>query len=281
MPDVIVLDLEYSVAPKHKEQARIALNKTLSMEKDTIDIFVRVDWKTRWCDIKAAVKPGICGIILPGPELNDEIKEIDEYIGNCEKEIGLLPRSIGLVLAPQSAKGFWNAPSLVKASPRVIALALDRVDLAMRLGQDAQGEFRLYPYLMSRVLTIAKALDKQPIGAHWKPGSRGGLASPKESEAAAKRAYQTGFTGCFCVRPEQVAAINQGFTPSSKSVKEAERIIQLYKQRRDMGGDYIEIDGRIYDDTKISCYQNTILFAKACAKRDKNKLLYVKKGTLK
>ena len=212
-PDVAVLDLEYSVPPKAKEAARSELRNLVRKVSDNqAEVFVRIDRETRWADIRAAVCPGIKGIVFPGPEEADEVTELGELISAMEKERGVEPGITELVLMLESAKGFWNAASLAQASPRVTALGVGRIDLTMRLGPVPQGEFRLYRFLMTRALVAARMLDKQPLGALWRPGSRGGVASRELTAKAAMEGRSMGYTGCVCATPEQVAAVNEGFS---------------------------------------------------------------------
>jgi citrate lyase subunit beta/citryl-CoA lyase len=210
-PDVVVLDLEYSVPPKHKERARSGLAGLLRKIGNDAEVFVRVDRDTRWADVRAAIHRGIRGIVLPGPDEPEEVTELAELIAALEKERGVDPGTTELVLVLESAKGFWNAARLAQASPRVTALGVGRIDLTMRLGPVPQGEFRLHRYLMTRTLVAARMLAKQPLGAFWRPGSRGGAASKESTVKAAREGRILGFTGCLCATPEQVAAVNEGF----------------------------------------------------------------------
>lgn len=212
-PDVAVLDLEYSVPPKFKEVARTSLEKLVrKVGESRTAAFVRVDRETRWADVRAAMFRGISGIVFPGPEEPGEVVELGEIITAMEKERGVDPGITELVLMLESAKGFWNAASLAEASPRVTGVGVGRIDLTMRLGPIPQGEFRLYRFLMTRALVAARMLDKQPLGAFWRPGSRGGVASKETTVKAAREARLMGFTGCLCATPEQVASVNEGFT---------------------------------------------------------------------
>ena len=211
-PDVVVLDLEYTVPPKHKELARSALAALArKLGGSETEVFVRVDRDTRWADVRAAVHRGINGIVLPGPEEPEEVSEMGELITAMEKERGVDPGTIELALILESAKGFWNAASLAGASPRVTALGVGRIDLTMRLGPVPQGEFRLYRFLMTRALLAARMLAKQPLGAFWRPGSRGGVATRESTAKAASEGRILGFTGCVCATPGQVAPVNEGF----------------------------------------------------------------------
>lgn len=211
-PDVAVLDLEYSVPPKGKELARSGLKALAkSAAGSDSEIFVRIDRGTRWADVAAATHRGVKGVVFPGPEDAGEVREIADLIGRTERAHGVEPGSVELVLMLESAKGFWNAAALAAASPRVTALGVGRIDLTMRLGPVPQDEFRFYRFLMTRAVVAARMHGKQPLGALWRPGSRGGVAGKDATLQAAREGRQMGFTGCVCATPEQVAAANEGF----------------------------------------------------------------------
>ena len=212
-PDVLVLDLEYSVPPKAKDLARASLRDRIAALGDgQAEVFVRIDRDTRWADVGAAVQRGIKGIVFPGPEDADEVRELAALITAKEKERGVDPGTTEIVLILESAKGFWNAAAIAAASPRVTALGLGRVDLTMRLGPVPQGEFRLYRFLMTRLVVAARMLAKQPLGAFWRPGSRGGVASREMTAKAAREGRLMGFTGVLCATAEQVPAVNEALS---------------------------------------------------------------------
>ena len=211
--DVVVLDLEYSVAPRNKQAARLAVKQVAGALADgPADVFVRIDRETRWADVDAAVVRGVRGIVFPGPEDPAEVADIDERIGTLERERGVERGLIEQALLLESAPGFWNVATLAQASARVSALGVGRIDLAMQLGPVPQDEFRLYRYLMTRTLVAARTFGKQPLGAHWRPGSRGGLADAGHTARAAREARSMGFEGCICAAPDQVDPVNAGFS---------------------------------------------------------------------
>ena len=210
--DVVVLDLEYTVPPKAKDAARAGLAAAIKKLGDSqIAVFVRIDRETRWADVRAAMTRGIQGIIFPSPDAPEEVAELGELISAMERERGVEPGTTELVLMLESAKGFWNAAAIAEASPRVTALGVGRIDLTMRLGPVPQDEFRLYRFLLTRALVVARMLGKQPLGALWRPDSRGGVAAKEGTAKAAREARLMGFTGCVCATPEQVAPVNEGF----------------------------------------------------------------------
>lgn len=211
-PDVTVLDLEYSVPPRLKAETRAGLKGVVKSLGETHgELFVRIDRETRWADAAAAITRGVTGIVFPGPDTADEVRELASLMTQKERENGVEPGTTELVLLIESAKGFWNVDKLAAASPRVTALGLGRIDLTMGLGPVPQGEFRLYRFLMTRLVVAARMLRKQPLGALWRPGSRGGVAPKEATMKAASEGRIMGYTGCLCTTVEQVAPVNQAF----------------------------------------------------------------------
>jgi citrate lyase subunit beta/citryl-CoA lyase len=211
-PDVTVLDLEYSVPPRLKAETRANLKGIVkSLGEAHGELFVRIDRETRWADVGAAITRGVNGIVFPGPDTADEVRELASLMTQKEKENGVEPGTTELVLMIESAKGFWNVDKLAAATPRVTALGLGRIDLTMELGPVPQGEFRLYRFLMTRLVVAARMLRKQPLGALWRPGSRSGVAPKDATMKAAKEGRIMGYTGCLCAVPAQVAPVNQAF----------------------------------------------------------------------
>jgi citrate lyase subunit beta/citryl-CoA lyase len=210
--DVVVLDLEYTVPPKNKDHARAGVGELIAkLVAADHEVFVRVDLATRWADVRAAVSRGLKGIVLPSPDDASDIAELDTFITALEKERGVEIGTTEIVLMFESAKSFWNADALGIASARVSGLGIGRIDLSMMLGTVPQNEFRLYRFLMTRTLVAARMLNKQPLGAFWRPGSRGGVASVADTLRAAREARLLGFSGCVCATPEQVTPVNTGF----------------------------------------------------------------------
>ena len=215
LADVTVLDLEYTVPPKNKDRARVGVAGQITKLAATgVEVFVRVDLATRWADVRAAICRGLTGIVLPSPDDAADIVELDALITALEKERGVELGTTEIVLMFESAKSFWNADTLGRASARVSGLGVGRIDVSMMLGTVPQNEFRLYRFLMTRTLVAARMLDKQPVGAFWRPGSRGGMASVADTMRAAREARLLGFSGCVCASPEQVAPVNAGFAHS-------------------------------------------------------------------
>ncbi|MDP3064456.1 MAG: aldolase/citrate lyase family protein [Chloroflexota bacterium] len=271
-PDVVVLDLEYSVPPSRKAEARERVQEAIGgLARSGAEVFVRVDRSSWWCDLGCSVHQGLHGVVLPGAESPEQIREVDARLLELERERGVLEKGLELVPVLETAKGLWDAPRIASASDRISGVCLGRADLEMGLGPDLAGEIHLYPYLVQRVVMVAKALGVQPIGAWWLANSRGGVASPEETREAAMRGRRAGLSGCFCPRPEQVAAANTGFTPSQEEVERCQKVWEAFAQARSQGRGLATVDGRTYDLLKTEGARGTVAFAEACQKKDEEK----------
>jgi citrate lyase beta subunit len=276
-PDVVVLDMEYTVPPKRKEKARTGLNGVIhSLYGSYPDLFVRVDWPSRWADIRGALYPGLKGFVLPGPETVAEIKDLDELVGRLEHERGVVPGSLEFILMLESARGFWNALDLAQASTRTTALGIGRIDLTMELGSEPSGELRLGRFLLTRTVLAARSCSLQPLGAHFIAGSRGGVANYEATLKAAREGWQMGFTGCLATSPEQVKAINEGFTPAPDYLLKAAEILKAYAAGTAPNS---AVNGQFFDVFKIERLNDVMAYAKACRAYDNEKKQIIEQET--
>ena len=86
--DVVILDLEDAVAISEKEKTRQVINERLQQKRNCA-VFVRVNaYDTDFCfgDIYSIVTENLDGIVLPKLESPADLKSVDWFLGNLEKE---------------------------------------------------------------------------------------------------------------------------------------------------------------------------------------------------
>ncbi len=244
--DVIVLDLQDTVHDSKKHQARSQIRDAITtLCAKGVEVFVRSDIELLNADLQASVWRGLSGVILPGLTSVEQVQEADALIGNLQSERGVVkPPPVGKVLeaddpvSPEQAlelhlcldngRSNWDAIELVQSSARVKSISLGRADLVMDLREEPTGDLHLMPYLMQRLIIIANATGVQPIGAWWRGTSRGLVASYDDTLKAAITGRQAGFKGGLCMRANQVAALNQGFTPTSEETAQAAAMVSAF-----------------------------------------------------
>jgi citrate lyase subunit beta / citryl-CoA lyase len=236
--DVIVFDLEDLVHDARKFDARANIRRGIERARQGgAEVFVRCDLELLYADLEASVWRGLQGIMLPKVTSVAQIREAEEELSQFEAERGVMqaglvheidefdqPRSIDnsleIALALENAGGNQAAVELLGCSRRIRSVSLGRADLVMDLRGEPNGELHLLPFLMQRLIIIANAVGVTPVGAWWQANSRGLRATADDTERAARLGWLAGFKGGLCVDPEQVAALNRGFTPGDEEAPE-------------------------------------------------------------
>ena len=268
--DVVILDLVEFVAESDKPAARQVVDGSLNAVKaGGAEVFVQIDPELMLADLRAAVRPGLNGIIVSRAESAEQIAQIDAIISSLESERGLLPGSVEIVAALETAPGNHGGYEIATASPRVWGLTLGRADLIMDLRPEPSGEIHLMQYLMQRLVTIAAAAGKTPLGTWWRHPDRGLLATPSNTLAAARRGRAIGFKGSFCVLDNQVGPLNEGFTPTDAEVAAARAVVQAYSDATESETiAAVAHDGRILTADIARQYANVVALSDAIATRE-------------
>ena len=268
--DVIILDLVEFVAEADKPAARETIVGSLNTVKaGGAEAFVQIDPELMLADLRAAVRPGLNGVVVSRAESAEQIAQADAIISSLESERGLLPGSVEVVASLETAPGNHSGFEIATASPRVSALTLGRADLIMDLRPEPSGEIHLMQYLMQRLVTIAAAAGKTPLGAWWRHPDRGLLATPANTLAAAQRGRAIGFKGSFCVLDNQVGPLNKGFTPTAAEVEAARSIRQAYADATESGSiAAVSHDGRILTADIVRQSANVLALSDAIATRE-------------
>jgi citrate lyase subunit beta / citryl-CoA lyase len=210
-------------------------------------------------------------VIICRTERPQHVAEADTLLSQLEAEHGLLPNTLEIVAALETARGNHEAYSISTASRRVWGLTLGRADLVMDLRPEPSGEIHLMPYLMQRLIIIACANRVTPLGAWWRAPDRGLLATPDNTYEAARRGRAIGFKGALCLQDNQVASLNRGFTPAAAEVEAAQQLLAAYDANVAMGTAVIEQGDRLIDPGMAAQARKLLAFAQACATREQVK----------
>ncbi|WP_029430740.1 aldolase/citrate lyase family protein [Blastococcus sp. URHD0036] len=214
--DVVVLDLVEFVQPRYRGDSRLELPTAIArLAGNGHQVFVQTTAADPFDDLDAAVRAGLTGIVVADAETRGQIEAIDGLLDRQERERGLSPGAIEIVVALESGRGNWDAFEIATASSRVTGVTLGRVDLKMDLRAEPSGELHLLPYLMERLIVVAGACGRSPIGAWWRHPARGMLADEQRTYEAAVRGAAIGFRGGMCLTEEQVRSFNRAYAPAS------------------------------------------------------------------
>ena len=270
--DVIALDLVEFVTDEDKSAARECAQAAIrAAHAGGAEVFAQVDPELLVADSHACVWPGLTGVIVSRLESVQQVAEVDGLLGELEARRGILPATLEIVAALETARGNHAAYDIGGASPRITGLTLGRADLVMDLRPEPSGEIHLMPYLMQRLITVARAVGVTPIGAWWRAPARGLLAGPDDTYHAARRGRAIGFKGSLCIGVNQVEPLNRGFTPAAAEAAVAREILAAYRAGLARGVAVVEEGDRLLDRGAATQARALLDLAAACAARDREK----------
>jgi citrate lyase subunit beta/citryl-CoA lyase len=265
--DAIVLDLEDAVPRSEKARARAdARSAILHVGKGGADAFVRINNDdTRVEDISASVWPGLHGIFVPKIESKTEVLEIEGVIASLERERGIEPNSVRIALHVESPKGLLNLSEILSASQRAESLSLGADDYCLEMGvvpTDNGDELR---FPLNMLCAYARAFSLAPLGI---VGRVANISDMGLFRASALRAKAMGFVGAYCVHPDQVAILNEVFSPAIEETEHAKRVIAAFEDALERGRAAVRLEGFMVDTPVYKRALATLARARAVAERE-------------
>lgn len=236
--DALILDLEDSVTPERKGEAREAVAAFLAHEPSGVARWVRInplDGGMTQDDLAAA--RGADGIVLPKSASGQDVAALDAMLAGMATRI--------LPIATETPAAIFGLGSYAGCSPRLAGITWGAEDLPAAIGaqssREADGRYTA-PYEMIRGLTLfgAHAAGVAPIETVY-PDFRDleGLG------AYCARAMRDGFTGMMAIHPAQVPVINAAFTPSEAAVAHAKAVVAAFAANPGAGA--LQLDGKMID----------------------------------
>ncbi|MCU1476908.1 MAG: CoA ester lyase [Subtercola sp.] len=243
--DEVFLDLEDSVAPSAKPQARSNI-VTAIREGDWQGktLVVRInDAETPWAyedlfTIVTEVGGLIDCIMLPKVEKLAHILWLDTSLGQLEQSLGLPLGGIGIEVQIEGPAGLSIVDEIAGASERIETLVFGPGDFmasmqlpTLTIGQNSIGGYNpLDPVFMTLAIAARKHGIQVIDGPYGVIGDLDGFA------LAAQRAVAFGFDGKWVLHPSQVGLANSIFSPRQESYDRAELILEAYDYHRSAEG---------------------------------------------
>jgi citrate lyase subunit beta / citryl-CoA lyase len=237
--DMVFLDMEDSVSPLEKESARPKVVEAIRGQDwgDKI-LCVRVNaWDTRWTvgDITEVV--GCAGerleeIMLPKVQTAAEVVAADLVLSQVEAGCGLPIGHIGIEAQIETARGLINVEDICAASPRLETVILGPVDMSASMEMPSLGggvEIPGYPgdyfhYVFVKILMAGRANALQVIDGPYVK-----VRDPDGFREYSRRSMELGFDGKWALHPDQIAILNELFSPTQEQFDKAHAILAAYE----------------------------------------------------
>lgn len=259
--DAVIYDLEDSVAPEAKAEARDNLLHAFetagsSRQERIIRInplasgFGRQD-----LDLVMTISPD--AVLLPKVESISDIAEVSAILAASGRA-----EAIAIWAMIETPKGVLNAASIAAEAKRPACFVVGLNDLRKETGVLPQaGRAYLVPWLMQVVLA-GRAHGVDVIDSVFNDfRDETGL----DAECAQGRAM--GFSGKMLIHPSQIEPANRHFGPDPQSIADAEAIVTAFQKPEARGLNVINIDGKMVERLHLVEAEKLLSQAKILAER--------------
>ena len=160
--DVIQLDLEDSIPPDQKAEARgMVRAAAVRLDREGVQVVVRINrpWRQAVADIESSVCAEVMALTLPKVPDASHIRAVGEILDELEFERGLPRGHTGLVAMIETADGLGEMRAIA-AAPRVLGITVGAEDLAVSMGMVPDDRSLYVP----NVMAVAAALVWRLLG---------------------------------------------------------------------------------------------------------------------
>jgi citrate lyase subunit beta/citryl-CoA lyase len=262
--DALILDLEDSVVPANRANARILARRFLeAISSVNYHRWVRINPLASGAaldDLAATVPGKPDGILLPKC-VPDDLRMLDHYLSAFEAAAALPPGGIRVIaIATETPAAMFALGNYAGVSARLEGITWGAEDLAACIGGNNRrldGTYDdVYRLARSLCLVAAAAAGVTPIDTIYTDfKDEAGL----EAECAAAR--RSGFTAKMAIHPAQIPVINRAFTVSDDELAWARNVVALFEANPEAGT--LSLDGRMIDRPHLTLARRLLGLAPA------------------
>ncbi|MEM8645300.1 MAG: CoA ester lyase [Pseudomonadota bacterium] len=259
--DSLILDLEDSVAPDAKADARdLVCAAVKAGGYGGREVIIRIngldsDWGQD--DLAAAAKSGADGILIPKVGSAEALKAVAAALKDAKA-----PASLQIWAMLETPDGILNAKE-------ISALAADQdVNLTCLImgTNDLLKETRTlfvpdrFPVLawLSMAVLAARAHGLDIID-----GVYNNFSDQEGLRAECEQGRALGFDGKTLIHPAQLAICNEIFTPSDEEIGWSRKILAAFKEPENAGKGVITVDGQMVELLHANIAERTVAIAEA------------------
>jgi citrate lyase subunit beta/citryl-CoA lyase len=250
--DAVILDLEDSVPPAQKDEARASVSIELARSPERLT-FLRINHPR--CgyldkDLAALALHGAQAVMVPKVEGAGDIEEVDARLAAHELAAGLEADAISILVVIESSMGLRNLFDTISHTKRVRGAALataEEGDFMCDIGGQWTATGEALTYARGKLVCDARAAKMTWLvdGAFMQ------LANEPALECESRLARTHGFNGKVAVHPSQVKAINRVFSPTDAEVERAQKLVDAFRSAESEGRGAIQFQGMMVDYANV------------------------------
>jgi citrate lyase subunit beta / citryl-CoA lyase len=239
--DGVILDLEDSVSPDKKDEARFLVRNALRNNAMMgVEKMVRINQLPLGLeDLEMVVKHPLNMVLIPKCESAETVRSVQQKIeqitGNENQPIWLMP-------IIESATGIRHAFEIAEATPTVAALAIGLEDYLADIGAERTPDERESMYARSVVVNAARAAGIQPIDSVFPD-----FGDRQQLFHIASSSKKMGFEGMGCIHPGQISTIHEAYNPASEEIEKAKEMVRAFEKAAAEGLGVVAIGSKMID----------------------------------
>jgi citrate lyase subunit beta/citryl-CoA lyase len=244
----LILDLEDSVVPDKKDEARGLTRTMLNSRRDGPKLYVRVnalDTAMTLQDLAAIMPAAPDGIVLPKCRSGDDVRHLALWLDAFEAAAGTKPGTTQIVVvATETAASVFGLGTYKDCSPRLAGLMWGAEDLAASLGATENGNAGKFhsPYLLARDMCLIGAAAAEVAAIDTVYTDIENLAGLEQETRAARR---DGFSAKALIHPKHVDIVNAAFEPNAAERAWAEKVVAAFADNPNLGT--LRLEGKMID----------------------------------
>ncbi|KAL6716021.1 hypothetical protein ACLMJK_006983 [Lecanora helva] len=271
--DCIAYDLEDSVTPGRKEEARSNIRHSLEQSRPAgiRECAVRINAVASGFasnDLAAVVNaPNLDSIVVPKVNSPSDLHWVADFINHhrtyrSPRESG--PRPIKILALIESAKAIANLHEICQTvRSQLDGLIFAAEDFALDLSLTRTPSLTEFLYARSAIVTACRAHELPSVidlvCTEYK-GKEGRRAMQDECHGGKR----LGFNGKQCIHPDQVEIAHKLFAPSEKELAWAVRVVVADQKADTQGRGSWTLDGKMIDVPVVKKANSLVTKAEAC-----------------
>lgn len=253
-PNGVILDLEDSVAPGKKHEARFLIRNALrGINFYGAERMVRIN-QYPWGldDLKFVVPHNVHVILIPKCEGAEHVHEVEREIDRIRQQHEVT-RNVFMMPIIESALGVEKAFEIASASENVVAMAIGLEDYTADIGAQRTNEANESFYARTRVVNACKAARIQAIDSVFSD-----VEDEEGLRATVKESKSLGFEGMGCIHPRQIKVIHESFAPDQEEIEIAKKIVDAYYIAEEKGLGVVALGTKMIDPPVVKRAQKNI-----------------------
>jgi citrate lyase subunit beta/citryl-CoA lyase len=257
--DVVILDLEDSVAPESKNEARRAACEAVKAGGwGKREVVIRVNSPfTRWGaeDLAAAAWAGPDAVLVP------KINTVGD-VEFCHAALIAAPPTTRLWAMIETCEAVFQLKAIAacEASTRLAAFTMGVNDLAKEMrARMTPDRIGMIPFL---VMSVAAA---RAHGLGVLDGVHNEIDDLAALEAVCRQGAELGFDGKSVIHPSHLETCNRAFAPTDEELAWARAVVDAFAAPENAGRGVLRVEGRLAEHLHLDQCRQLLAVADAIA----------------